>query len=185
VIEELAARIKNVFAAGSLEKRYDDDTVQVKTLYERVVETGESFPYGFKARAKQGRVFVFCPGGDLDSVEILPVLEDEYKGPELKPGDAALYAGSGGWIVTRDDGTVELFGKDYGGLIKVNELKSQLAKLTARVDGIIQALQNAPTASQDGGAAYKAGIATALNALSNKEDFSGIASDKVYHGSGN
>lgn len=64
------------------------------------------------------------------------------------------------------------------------ELKKQLNFLTQRVDTIINALQNAPTAVQDGGAAYKAGIAAILATIVNKENFSNIESDKVKHGKG-
>jgi len=79
---------------------------------------------------------------------------------------------------------VELFGKDFGGVIKVAELQSELAKLTARVDGIMGALRNSTTAPYDGGSTYRAGIITALSAITDKENFSSIASNKVYHGSG-
>ena len=79
---------------------------------------------------------------------------------------------------------MELFGRDLGGIIKVDELKAQLAKLTARVDGIISALQTSPVTPTDGGASFKAGIVGVLSAIISKEDFSSIASDKVFHGSG-
>ena len=79
---------------------------------------------------------------------------------------------------------MELFGSDLGGVIKADELRTQLARLTARVDGIMNALRNSPTAPNDGGSAYRAGITAALNALTNREDFSAIASEKVFHGSG-
>ncbi|MCL2233098.1 MAG: hypothetical protein FWB99_08485, partial [Treponema sp.] len=106
------------------------------------------------------------------------------KPPELQEGDAALYTGAGGWVICRDSGEVELFGKDWGGVIKVDELRTQLARLTARVDGIMDALRNSPTAPNDGGSSFKAGIVAALNAIVDRENFSAIASDKVFHGSG-
>lgn len=52
------------------------------------------------------------------------------------------------------------------------------------MDTIINALQNAPTAAMDGGAAYKTGIVAALATIVNKENFSNIESDKVRHGKG-
>ena len=57
-------------------------------------------------------------------------------------------------------------------------------KLTNRVDTIIKALSQSATGSQDGGAAYKAGIVAILNTITQKEDFSKIESKKVYHGNG-
>ena len=56
--------------------------------------------------------------------------------------------------------------------------------LTARVDALYSALQNSPTAAQDGGATYKAAVALALSLVTQKEDFSNIESDKVKHGTG-
>jgi phage gp45-like len=182
-IKQLAARIRNLFSLGEFQKRYPDGRIQVKTVFGRVVEKKEAFPYGFKAKAGKGNVLVFCQGGNFDGFEILPVL-DGGGGPDLEEGDAALYTESGGRVIARNSGTVELSGTDYGGVVKEQELRDQLAKLSARLDGVMNALKNSPTAAQDGGAAYKAGVVTALNALADKEDFSHIASDKVLHGSG-
>ena len=59
-------------------------------------------------------------------------------------------------------------------------LSSQLAKAAARIDRIIDALTNSATGSQDGGAAYKAGIVSALSNI-DKEDYSEIQDDKIKH----
>lgn len=79
---------------------------------------------------------------------------------------------------------IELNGDDNGGVVIGPELKTQLGYLTARVDTIINALENSPTTAQDGGAAYKAAITTTLQTIAHKEDFSNIESDKVMHGKG-
>ena len=181
--ENLSARLRNLFTVGEIKLRYHDGKIQVVTDGSEVVERKIAHPYGFKAKAKKGTVFILCRGGNFDSSELLPVVDYD-GGPELADGDTALYTASGGWIVCRDDGTVELFGKDFGGVVKVDELKDQLAKLTARVDGIMNALKNSPTAPNDGGSTYKGAIVTALSSITGKEDFSSIASDKVFHGSG-
>jgi phage gp45-like len=141
IVKQLACRLRNLFSPGEFQKRYPDGTLQVKTIFGRVIEKKEAFPYGFKAKAKKGNALVFCQGGNFDSFEILPILDYE-GGPELQEGDAALYTENGGWIIARQNGTIELYGADYGGVIKVGELKTQLDKLTARVDGIISALKN-------------------------------------------
>jgi phage gp45-like len=183
MINQLAAKLRNIFTTGEFQKRYDDGRIQVKTHNARVIEKKEAFPYGFYAKARGGKTFVLCQGGNLDGFEILPVQAgDDVTPPELEEGDAALYTASGGWIICRNNGTVELSGTGYGGIIKVEELKTQLAKLTARLDGVISALQNSPTAALDGGAAYKGAVAAALAALVDKENFADIASDKVLHG---
>jgi phage gp45-like len=182
-LKQLAARLRNIFSLGEFQKRYPDGKIQIKTVFGHVIEKKEAFPYGFKARAKQGTALVLCQGGNFDGLELLPVIDYD-GGPDLQEGDAALYTENGGWIICRDGGSVELFGNNYGGVVKVLELQTQLAKLTARLDGVIAALQNSPTGALDGGAAYKAAVATALALLVNKENFSGIASDKVFHGNG-
>nr|DAG35865.1 MAG TPA: hypothetical protein [Caudoviricetes sp.] len=89
-----------------------------------------------------------------------------------------------GKMTIRTDSTLELDGNDNGGVVIAPELKTQLGYLTQRVDTIINALQNAPTAAQDGGATYKTGISTILKTIVNKENFSNIESDKVKHGKG-
>ncbi|MCL2374132.1 MAG: hypothetical protein FWC65_02705 [Treponema sp.] len=185
-IRALGARLRNLFQSGEFRRRYDDDRIQVETYNKNVVEKAESFPYGFYAKAKNGRALVFCQGGNTSSFEIFPLLPGKgVTPPKLAEGDAALYTASGGWIICRENGSVELFGRDYGGVIKADELRRQLAALTARVDGIMNALKASPTVPADGGASFKAGIVGALNAIANREDFSSIASDKVFHGSGN
>lgn len=83
--------------------------------------------------------------------------------------------------------TVTLDGDSFGGLCKTQELKDQLDKLSARLDNVIDALKNAPTTAEDGGAAYKSGIGTIIDTYAEthpKEDFSEIENDKIKHGDG-
>jgi phage gp45-like len=184
-IQQLAARLRSLFCPGDFQKRNGDGGIQVKTRYGRVLEKKEAFPYGFMAKAKRGRAFVLFPGGNVEGFEILPLLKDDaIRPPELEEGDAALYTGSGGWVIAREGGAVELYGKGSGGLVKVGELQLQLKKMTARIDGVINALVNSTTAAQDGGASYKTQITAALNLLADKEDFSALASESVFHGTG-
>lgn len=92
-----------------------------------------------------------------------------------------------GNISATSDKTITFDGDGYGGLCKTQELKTQLDRLSARVDNIIDALENSQTAAEDGGATYKAGIKTIIDTYSEanpKEDFSQIESDKVKHGDG-
>lgn len=181
---DIAARIRNIFMPGELVRRNDDGSVRIQSAYGRVIDNAkEAFPYGFAARAEKGAVTILCAGGNLDAVRVLPVADAE-NAPELKDGDAAVYTSGGSSVVCRKDGTVEINGTQNGGIVKAAELKKQLAALTARVDELYSALRDSPTAAQDGGAAYKSAIVTALAAVVQKEDFSGIESDKVKHGTG-
>lgn len=185
MLKEISAKIRNLFSIGVFQKRYDNGEIQIKTVSGRALKKKEAFPYGFIAKAKSGKCFVFCQGGDFSGFEIMPLIaDDKIKPPKLNDGDTALYTESGGWIIARENGTVELFGTDEGGLIKGSELKSQLEKMSARLDGVIDALKNSATAAQDGGATYKAQIVTALNLLLNKENFNNLESSKVLHGTG-
>ena len=96
---------------------------------------------------------------------------------------ARVIAENGRLSLSAED-AIELNGSDLGGLADVPELRKQLGFLTQRLDTVISALQNAPTAALDGGAAYKAGISAVLAGIVNKEDFSGIENKKVLHGTG-
>jgi phage gp45-like len=113
LLEQLAAKVRNLFVPGAFQLRYSDSgAIQVKTHSGRVVEKRESFPYGFTAKAKSGRVLVFCQGGNFDSFEILPTQKaDDVSAPELQDGDAALYTGDGAQIIVREAGGVEVYAK--------------------------------------------------------------------------
>jgi phage gp45-like len=181
----LNAKLRNIFSMAHFQKRYNDGRLQINTYSGRILEGKETFPYGFIAKAKKGKACVFCQGGDFNDFKIMPLTaDDDVCPPKLEEGDVALYTQGGGWITAREDGTLELSGTDAGGVVKAAELKSQLNKLSARVDGIIDALKNSQTAAQDGGATYKAQIAVKLSSLAGKEDFSNLESEKVLHGTG-
>ena len=53
--------------------------------------------------------------------------------------------------------------------------------MSQRIDGIISALENSTVMPQDGGAAYKAGIATVLSSLTDKESFDNMEDKKITH----
>lgn len=129
---------------------------------------------GTVKQAEIPKAFVHYTRATLKAIPLC-VFSDEAK--------AKIIVENGKMTITTDD-TLELDGNNNGGLIIAPELAKQLGFLTQRVDTIINALQNAPTAAQDGGAAYKAGISAVLATIANKEDFSGIESDKVKHGTG-
>lgn len=59
-------------------------------------------------------------------------------------------------------------------------LKQELTKMSARIDGIIKAITASAVAPMDGGATYKANMAAVVSALQ-KEDFSKMIDDKIKH----
>jgi len=78
--------------------------------------------------------------------------------------------------------TVTIRGEQHGGVVIAPELKSQLDKMTARIDGIIDALKNGVTIPNDGGASYKSTIGVSLDAITDVESFDEIENDNVKHG---
>ena len=181
-LRELYAKIRNIFNFGVLKSR-DDKTATVETEFCRTIETEEMFPYGFFAKAKEGKAVVLSQGGNAGSYVLLPICSTD-GAPELKDGDAVLWSKDGGFVIVRADKTIELNGTDFGGLIKIEELKKELAKMTARIDGIINAVKTAAVSPQDGGATFKANMVASLETLVNKENFSQIENKKVQHGQG-
>lgn len=70
-----------------------------------------------------------------------------------------------------------------GGLVKAVELKTQLDKLSKRVDDVIGAINNgvAATGAADGGAALLGTIKKSLALITDKEDFGSIENTKFKH----
>lgn len=82
-------------------------------------------------------------------------------------------------VITQDELVVN-DGKN-GGVCITPELFKNLKKLTARVDGIIDAINTAVPVAQDGGAMLQTSMKTKLATLQDKEDFSKIENEKVKH----
>lgn len=59
-------------------------------------------------------------------------------------------------------------------------LKQELTKMSARVDGIIRAITSSAVSANDGGAAYKANMTAVVSAMA-REDFSRMIDDKIKH----
>jgi phage gp45-like len=147
IVKQLACRLRNLFSLGEFQKRYSDGKIQVKTIFGRVIEKKEAFPYGFKAKAKKGDVLVFCQGGNFDGFELLPVLDYE-GGPELQEGDAALYTASGVLVICRDDGSVEIKGTTGDITIqKTGEISVKGSAVAIQEGGLPAARQTDPVQS--------------------------------------
>lgn len=78
---------------------------------------------------------------------------------------------------------IYLNGGDNGGLTITPELVTQLGKLSARVDGIISAINSGTPApgAADGGAALHTSIKLSLQSIVDNEDFSNIENEKIKH----
>ncbi len=181
-IKAVADKVRNLFNIATFKKR-DGKEITVETDFCRTLEGQEMFPYGFFSKAQEGKVIVLSQGGNAGSFVFLPVCSTD-GAPELEEGDACLWTKDGAFVIARGSGTLELNGTDYSGLVKADELKTQLDKMTARIDGIINAIQTAAVAPTDGGATFKANMIAVLATLQNKEDFSQIKNEAVQHGKG-
>ncbi len=86
-------------------------------------------------------------------------------------------------IVIANTETIIINDGENGGLTITPKLVEELQKMTARIDGIINALQNAvpATGTPDSGAALILSIKTALETIVQKEDFSRIENEKIKH----
>ena len=77
---------------------------------------------------------------------------------------------------------VLLRGDQFGGLIKVEELKDQLATMSSRIDTIYDAINNGVTSPSDGGSALLVSMKATLKTQSETEDFENIENESVKHG---
>ena len=78
--------------------------------------------------------------------------------------------------------SVQIMGDQFGGLIKIEELIKNLDKLTARVDGIIDAINNGVPIATDGGVGLQTTIKVALALLIDKENFTTMENENIKHG---
>lgn len=59
--------------------------------------------------------------------------------------------------------------------IEANDFKTQLDKMSARIDGIIDAIKNGAASPYDGGASLQQTIVAGLDQITDKEDFNTLA----------
>ena len=78
--------------------------------------------------------------------------------------------------------TVSIRGDQYGGLIKIEELKKQLEIVTSRLNTLYDAIKNATTAAQDGGATLQSTMKVILSTQIETENFDSIENESVKHG---
>lgn len=89
------------------------------------------------------------------------------------PGKASIEA--------RPNGNVLINGESYGGLVKVQELRSELQKVNTFLITLRTAITAAVPAPGDGGAAIKAAVASAIQTLQ-LPTYTSIESQRTKHG---
>lgn len=183
VLSALAAHLRTIVSPGARITWRDGSTVQVTTRHGRVAEGAEQFPYGFAAKGNDGTVLVLFEGGDVRRPVIMPVSSSD-GAPDLNDGDAALWSKNGGWVVVRSDGTTELAGKSYGGLIKIEALTQELQKNSTILQAILTVVST-PVNEPDTGnpSAFQTAFAASL-AGQTPGSWDAIENEKVLHGDG-
>lgn len=117
-------------------------------------------------------VTVAIIGGNVNNLVVLAV-EDIKEHIIRCDGDAE--------VRVKPNGMVTLNGEQYGGLVKVQELRSELAKVNLFLTTLRTAIQSAPVVANDGGASFKAAVAAAIASLQ-LPNYNGIESNKTKHG---
>lgn len=137
-IRELAARLRNVMAKVKLTMR-DGNEVQVESSFGRTYQLEELQPYGLASKAQSGHGLLLFVGGNTQSPLLLPICSVEGR-PDLEDGEVAVFHESGSCIVLKKDGSIEIGGSSYGGLVRWPELQKELDKLTEMWQSLVQAL---------------------------------------------
>lgn len=156
-----------------------DDSVPCKddrVLMVQAGGTGERVAAGVLNKsqgAKSGERFLFARDENGKIVAIIKMLNS---------GNIEIETDGDCKIKTK--GNVEINGSDYGGLIKIEELKMQLQKNTAILNGLLGVLK-VPAAEPGNGSpsAFQAALLEAIGTMQ-AGDFSNIENKKVVHGGG-
>lgn len=88
----------------------------------------------------------------------------------------------GAEIRVGQNGITSINGEQYGGLVVAQELRTELAKVNTYLTTLRSAIQAAPVSPGDGGAAFKASLASALSSMQ-IPTYTNIESTKTKHGS--
>lgn len=122
--------MQNIFVRGDYQARASDGKLTVKQLNGEVnSDLPNPQQYGFASKGIGGKTYTICNGGDRDSGTV--ILHELEGAPTLADNEVAVWNNQGASVVLKADGTIELNGASFGGLIKIDELTT---KLNALVD---------------------------------------------------
>ena len=180
------SRLRNLAQKVSLVRRKDDEgegLAEVETAFGRAYRLQELKPYGLGSKPKAGQGLCLFVGGDSRS-PVLLALGNKEGLPELEDGEVAIYSEYGNAVVLRKNGALELNGTDFGGLVKWQELQSQLDKVTQILQALQQSLQTPVNEAGNGApSVFQAALLAALGSLQ-LPDYSQVENDVVLHGEG-
>lgn len=114
----------------------------------------------------------------LGTVSVKPVLGADCLIAIVENDDATAFM-----LYANEAELISYNGGENGGLTNTPELKIQLDKLTARVDGIIDAIKDPAViaTAQDGGNALWALFKALIAQITEKENFDNIENEKITH----
>ena len=108
----------------------------------------------------------------IDKAHAVALLFDEIESIHINVGDTSIEIDNE-QNITFNEGTHTA--------VRGDTLKQELTKMSARIDGIIDALNNGVPVPQDGGAELQTSIKKSLAAIVQKENFDQIENDKIKH----
>ena len=118
-------RLSNIFVRGTFQER-DSDGRLTAQQYSGEVSSKMDNPqsYGFASKGIGGKTYTICNGGNRDNSVV--ILHELTGAPTLADNEVAVWNNQGAVITLKADGTIELQGSAFGGLIKVAELVTWL-----------------------------------------------------------
>ncbi len=170
LIKDIKKTQQNVFTAIVTEVNENENTVTVKKEHETEIYEVRLSSVIDKLKTK----FIIYPKPE-SYVLCANINGNDRQAVILKYSEITKIAFNTGEVIYNDG--------NFGGLVKINELKSQLEKMTGRIDKIIEAINSGKPAigSADGGSALLTTIKTGLLKITSKEDFCNIEDEKIKH----
>ncbi len=121
----LLRRIQNIFVRGTFQSRSADGSITAQQL---PGEVSSDIPnpqnYGFASKGVGGKTYTICNGGNRDASTV--ILHELAGAPTLADDEVAVWNNKGATVILKDDGTIELQGSAFGGLIKINDLTAKI-----------------------------------------------------------
>lgn len=163
-----------VFSASVTEVDKDEWTCTVK-----LDNDVELHNVQLKAVKEAANGCVLIPKVDSE-VQVLRLGEDDYLVVSTEEVDETIFIAAGTKLVMNKDGLFINDGNN-GGMVKVDGLVTRLNNIETDINDLRTALKNAPTTAQDGGAAFKGGLAMWYGGNLTKTKKSDLENTKAQH----
>jgi phage gp45-like len=167
ILRPLSTRVANLVARATVQ-RVDDGTslqkLQVGVLKGEDVDDGERFQqYGFSSTPLAGsEAVVLFPNGDRAHPLVVAVDDRRYRPTGGDPGDVNVFHHTGARILINQDGDIVVTPATGRHVLLGSDAAADPPALKSDLDTLKSAISAAPIAPLDGGAAFKAGLVSAL-----------------------